>query len=349
MHRRIACAAGALLAVACSSGSAGRTATALEFCTTTADIAVAKMSECMSMAPAVAADAKAQLTASCAASQQAVDAGRAEYDRAKGAACAERLASLDGCQGYLAMQDPPADCRAAFTGKAAAGEACWSAVECASGQCALFSCPGTCMGSASPGQDCSLAQCSPGSYCRYDPGTGRPTCQALSDVGGSCPCRPELYCDWGSPYQEAMSPAPPTCKARQTEGFCQTNSDSCALGTVCTGYPVSACLPLVGGGASCGASAACGYGYYCDPRSALCAALPDVGQRCVISWGDTTARVECVHGWCDEDGTKLCQAVKAEGEACTPTNGRGECEVYCDPSTQRCVGRPWTPSTCAAP
>ena len=97
-------------------------------------------------------------------------------------------------------------------------------------------------------------------------------------------------------------------------------------------------------GASCGATAVCGMGYYCDSGTGECAALPVVGQPCMLTRAGTTTRLQCVASWCDADGTKICQPRKADGEPCTsqcifqPCIFDDQCVGYCDTSTQTCAG-----------
>jgi len=80
--------------------------------------------------------------------------------------------------------------------------------------------------------------------------------------------------------------------------------------------------------------------------SSVCAALPDLGQVCVLSRDGTTAELTCMRGRCDRDGTKKCVALKADGEPCTAPD---ECLGYCDPVQHQCIGGTYVPPVCTPP
>jgi hypothetical protein len=227
----------AALAAACSSETkVGSTATALEFCKTLRGIAIEKEGLCLSVAPALLDSAKAQVDAGCSQMQAAVDAGRAVYDRAKGASCALALASRDACTALAHLEgDLPADCTSAFNGAITPGGACSSqGMECAGGYCTAFipSCgepvlSGQCVAWPTEGEPCPAFICAPGLACG-----GGGVCVALSSAGGPCPCQAKLYCD--------TTGATSTCKALKTSGFCQGGS-SARPDTRAAASPAHAC------------------------------------------------------------------------------------------------------------
>lgn len=327
----LACAA---LAAACSSKpTVGSTATALDFCRTFGDLAFEKQAQCESTAPAIVDSEKAQNAAACSR----LDAGRFVYDSAQGESCVLALAALDGC---AFEQDFPADCRAALTGAVALGAECSTEFmnDCAGGYCSapMPTCggpvlTGQCVAWLAEGEPCAPpGRCAPGLGCSSATGT---VCVAPSGPGGPCPCQAGLYCDTAG--------ATFTCKALKTSGSC--GLFECAPGYACSGYPGS-CVPYVGSGASCGATARCGLGYYCDSASGQCRALPAVGEPCVLTDAGTTTQLLCVEGWCDAAGTKICQPMRADGQPCTsdcmfqPCTLDGQCMGYCDMSTRTCAG-----------
>jgi hypothetical protein len=344
MHRRSAYAglAWVALAAACSAEpKVGSTATALDFCKTFSGISADKAGQCWKMAPAVVAQASSEGEAYCGTVQAEVDAGRVVYDAAKGGSCARTLASLAPCAFSVSSgQQFPGDCLDALTGTVALGSQCSESMDCAGGYCnAPLVCggpdvSGQCVAFATEGQQCSGGLCADGLGCTFTAVT--PVCVALSGEGGACPCQAGLYCD--------TSGARPICKALRTSGSCSTPfALECAAGYVCFGSPAS-CVPYVGLDASCGGTALCGDGYYCDSGSGVCAALPTVGQTCVLSRSGTTAQLWCIGGWCDAAGTKACQPKKADGEPCTSYD---QCVGSCDTLTQTCKALP--PLGCATP
>src|SRR6266508_3627291 len=215
-------------------------------------------------------------------------------------------------------------------------------MECAGGACSASSfgfiqCSGQCAAYAAEGQECNQTFCAPGLACNFETGSlpSAPICVIPSDAGSGCPCKPGLYCDYGD-----APDATPTCQELKKGGFCDGPWE-CALGHTCRGYP-SECLPLVGVGSPCGASAVCGWGLFCDSQTSRCAALPTIGESCVLSRDGTTADLQCFGvAWCDKDDTKKCRAPKADGEPCQYSQpgwySQLECLGYCD-DTQHCTG-----------
>jgi len=340
----LACAA---LAAACSAEpKVGSTATALEYCKTFSGISADKWGQCWKAAPAVvalmASPVSADGDAYCDTIQAEVDAGRAVYDAAKGGSCARALASLAPCAIVVSSGQLPEVCRGALAGTVALGGQCFEYMDCASGYCnAPLACggpkvSGQCVAYATEGEPCSGGACAESLECAFTAAT--PVCVALSGEGGACPCEAGLYCD--------TTGGTPTCKALKTSGSCSAPfAPGCAPGYECFGSPAS-CVPYVGSGASCGATALCGAGYQCDSGSGVCAAQPTIGQTCVVSLSGTTAQLWCIGGWCDAAGTGTCQPWKADGEPCTSSD---QCVgLSCDTSTQTCKAlRP--PLGCATP
>lgn len=104
------------------------------------------------------------------------------------------------------------------------------------------------------------------------------------------------------------------------------------------------CQAVAGVGASCSASAPlalCATGVNCDAESNTCVDPPDgplaVGVTCVDSSYNLLGT--CVDSWCDVLGTHRCEALKADGVACTGGDEclSGACRTTCQPDVV-CTG-----------
>lgn len=148
-------------------------------------------------------------------------------------------------------------------------------------------------------------------------------CTPINDGIGSSffgTCDPALaFCCYGDsecgfPYGEDQSPQ---------EGICQPAS---GLGEACSPAP-----PIQ----------VCQSGLSCDASSGTCIALStdqlNLGEECIDDAWNLLG--ECVESYCDVLGTGLCEALKADGEACFSPEEctSGACDGTCTPN-ELCSG-----------
>jgi hypothetical protein len=249
------------------------------------------------------------------------DGARTKYLRGLKEALDHRTAALDQvgvtrCLAELNSGTCPASlaspaCKAMLVGMRAAGAACFSNEECASGSCAGLDAEqacgaGTCSGQAAIGQACSAqTACVAGAHCV---GNGAGSVCESGDAGARCAlhadCDDELWCNGG------------TCTADLAAGASCRDDAACGGGTVCVGdlfgAGVGVCGKVTAVGDVC--DDYCFGAVYCRRRPAAngsCQALPKEGEACNLAFG----RCAGVDLYCDE--SDKCMRLPDLGEPCT--------------------------------
>jgi hypothetical protein len=253
------------------------------------DATCALLARCGFFPDEAACDASMQHDRRVVRSVAAVSVGAMAFDPLAAKSCLDALAA-ESCEadGVVARETLIA-CDAVFTERAAEGEPCYAASDCAGidaaceGGCEEACCAGTCtVGSTlADGEACDgTAPCEASSHCGYDD-MGVGTCQPK--VGAGEPC---------------------------------TAADACTKGNACD--PGSGkCFQQAATGAACNpALAADGCAHrneYCDESASKCTPLPGVGQPCatngLFTEGACAPFAECIEG--------TCRARPSEGDACT--------------------------------
>ena len=235
---------------------------------------------------------------------------RADYDPVKAGQCADAIRNAPcTISGLVAQSAQPSPCASVFTGKIAAGAACYANGECAgtascllSAACTVACCAGTCIAPTTATGDCASAPCPTGSYCRQTATTTFRCTPRTATDGGVCDnadgCAAPLFC-----IADA-SGASGTCGRTlpATGGTCNPASGCDDAGDYCNASNV--CAKLVGVGLPCTAASTttvdnCVWFAYCS--GGVCKQLGAAGAVCVT---DSTGAVD------DCMGDQVCPATK---------------------------------------
>jgi hypothetical protein len=279
--------------------------------------------------------------------EDAIEAGRVEYDASQMEACLARLDGI-GCELATVRVLHHETCERALTGSVELGGDCNVDAECVG---VAFcrregACPGTCSELLGPGEPCDEDDdCEDGLACPDDVGS----CTALvEEAGDACGggvagnCRADLVC---AGADEDLGTAG-ECKTR-AEVFsgelgepCDFDAaELCEVGLSCVvqsiaanGTPEVTCAEPVGSGDACqfGAPSPCPVDEYCDADIALgdingtCMPLPEAGEPCA----EVPGTPPCAPGLlCDVDNR--CHARNRLGQPCASDDGcaSGNCVV----------------------
>ncbi len=171
---------------------------------------------------------------------------------------------------------------------------------------------GTSQGTAAPGQACSsTSECAPSAAGRVTCLAGSSTCRVLTHAKAGAACNGDVW-DTSSLVTNAPSgDTIPVCY--RDDGL------TCEAGT---------CAEISAVGGTCTSDGTCATGAYC--ASGTCAAKVGPGASCAGSSGACDAT-----SYCDQLGTKKCEARIAEGGACDTND---QCTTgYCYPD--KCAKR----------
>lgn len=250
-----------------------------------------------------------------------VAASTVTYDPAKAAACVASIRNgACGITAIVAAEVSPSPCAGVFTGKTAAGGACFVSGECAgtaaciiTTNCTTACCMGTCVAPVAAGGNCANAPCVAGTYCRTTGTAANPisrcTAQAATE-GAACDaadgCAPPLFC--------ALDPG---------------------------GQSASCVKSLPATGAGCDPDTGCDDAQDFCNASKVCARRVAAGQAC-------SATVNSCAGYAFCSGT-TCTSWVAEGGACQsdPDSGANNCmgALLCPAATSVCT-KPAAPTSC---
>jgi len=322
--------------------------------------------------------APAEIDASVAQVQAAVDAGRLTYDPTTKGTCFESIASAT-CLDLFHGANPASCIFDVLPGTLANGAGCSDSQECAAGYCdfAAATCPGTCTafvaldGACSHGEACAASLacdgvrcvapttvaagsacdgevrvCAAGSACGFDPKTWTNVCLPIGSLGDACVnfqgCAPALLCDvMATGTCLDLAPRGASCAA----AACNPILDFCSPATsTCTAIPTL--------GQSCAESGSCAGDSYCDAMgSGTCVALPGPGEDCTVTMSmsgpSCSGTAHCAYD--PVAHTATCVAPITAGGTCT-SNGTCIAGYYCDavrPSPGSCVVQKGPGSTCA--
>ncbi len=276
---------------------------------------------------------------------KAIKLGRAAFDSKQAQAC---IAALTG-RGCGRVTETPASCWNAVRGLVPDGGACGWLLECTHGFCSGDNgCPATCIGALTAGAECpnktSNAQCD----ARLGVECISSVCSPPLAAGGACDetsrCAAGLFCDsfdskCAPQHNEQvvcgtdeecvdglycqLTSGGGLCRKKVAQGKpCGEDQDhaiaaenECQDGLLCLGFARKPPRPGICGvpgdvGSSCAASAqvpGCAQGLNCS--GGLCTLPPGPGQTCLNG--------ACLDGtaYCDASGQ--CQALLADGAACT--------------------------------
>ena len=287
--------------------------------------------------------------------QDAIEAGRIEYDGRRIDACLAQISGI-GCGFATTRVFDDAACRSAFGGSAQEGDDCTVDAECTGAAfCDLDSCPGTCTARLSAGDPCQEDdQCEDGLSCG-DEGTCSAPVAAGDPCGGGVAgsCAPGLFCvgeDEDAGTSGTCRDVDELFRADLGDDCDFDRGELCAEGLSCVVMELGAdgtlrlgCVEPSESGAACsfGVPSPCPGGEYCDANIAAgmvdgtCQPLPGAGERCVVLTGSQACEPGLV---CEVDGR--CHPVNRLGQPCASDQGcasglcvAGNCErrEACEP------------------
>jgi hypothetical protein len=248
----------------------------------------------------------AQIAASLAA-------GRAIWNAAATAACAEGMVLSSDMLAYIYSD-----------GGSFAGEAqTLGNLDGGSGPCTQIL-----QGQVADGGSCVYPfDCAAGLYCQSTGANGACSgaCQPLVAAGAACgplsQCVGTLVCTSGFCGGPDAGPLPTHSggagAACTTDGDCQACllCEASGVNTICTAHGLT--------GDPCSSDYECGTPWlYCDTTTETCAASVTLGQPCTA----VTSNYACLNGWCD--GT-ICQPISAAGGPCTSEVTSCSQGLYC--------------------
>ena len=288
-----------------------------------------------------------------------------EDECAEGLYCDETVSECPGqCQPYKGLGDScydgdcdpdVADCNeqdvcAALGG---AGAIC-DYVDCQDGLvCDYNGEPAVCLDPAGAGGSCTSSRgCEGGLQCLNGICTGPAEAGEACDVGDEgdnfmFACVPDTYCDADIIREQRIG----TCQPKKTSGSECILFLECDSGLLCIGVQVGeqtiipgSCGKPLGAGSACNPEQemllVCDWDLYCDELTAVCKAIPGIGDNCVYGQDP-----ECLGNelYCDSVLGK-CQQKKMDESDCTRDE---EClSGYCDiGGTGKCLGE----ESCTAP
>jgi hypothetical protein len=255
----------------------------------------------------------------------AVAAGVIDYNPISERRCLQDMATASCDLTDASVRATSAACAGTLVGTRSAGAQCAFDEECATGRCALESCPRTscCSGVCKTavqtvGGSCTAAtDCVDTAYC----GDGG-ICRALETLGAPCTtdrtCAFGLGCVGATPLQAGACRDLPSIGDRCPYDRCADINARCANGT---------CVALGLQGDACTTSSDCTAFHECN--SGECSALPSLGMPCTLNCaGDSSCR------------NGICAAPLQEGDPCGADN---ECESQLcaeGPIFDVCASRP---------
>ncbi len=232
---------------------------------------------------------------------RAADAGRYQFQPAKGQSCLTELAALP-CPFFETSL--PQSCAETFAPAVQLGGVCGATAECVQGDCrGDAGCDGRCVAVGQLGQPCDNGNfCDdPNAYCQLDAGR---VCAPKRDAGTCDECDQRIaYCD----FNNVCHPLPVRNEACGPFG-------QCADGLYCEAG--ASCQLRADVGQNCAGNASCRTGLFCNGQ-ARCETQKAVGAPCVDITGECLAPPETLVQ-CDEV-LRTCQTrtIRSSGESCT--------------------------------
>lgn len=264
--------------------------------------------------------------------QQALDAGRLQYDPKAAAECVAALEQLP-----CFSSSAPAACERVFTGLQPLGSTCFSGAECVSGAWCdrSASCPGRCVALADAGvvvpdalgcaRGLAAAEQQDGGWRCVAPVPSGAVCRQPREqlLGAACQS-PTDACSF--PFDGGVGRCEPFRSQLGARGAACDLSQRCQRGLACRFVPgetLGRCQNLIPLGQSCQLDFnGCEVGAMCG-RALTCVPEPRAGEACTAT---------CVKGTRCEAG--VCQPVGQLGGACPCAYGLRCVENRCEP--QRC-------------